>query len=174
MKKNNKHQGMFSWMNPKLEVKKTDKYGKGVFAVKNIKKDELLAIFGGYILTLKEEEKLLGEFSDTGMQIHDNFVLTSKNSKENTDYFNHSCDPNSGFKGQIFLVAMRDIKKGEEITFDYAMVLCSNKDAKLYKIKCLCGRKNCRGFITEEDWKIPKLQKKYNGYFQYFLQNKIK
>jgi len=45
---------MFSWMNPKLEVRDTGKYGKGVFAKENLKKDEVLAIFGGGISLEKE------------------------------------------------------------------------------------------------------------------------
>jgi hypothetical protein len=37
----------------------------------------------------------------------------------------------------------------------------------------MCGSPNCRGLITEEDWKIPELQKKYDGYFSWYLQEKI-
>ncbi|MFA6047800.1 MAG: SET domain-containing protein-lysine N-methyltransferase [Parcubacteria group bacterium] len=164
---------MFSWMNPKLEVRETEKYGKGVFAKEDIEKNELLAIFGGYVLTLEEEEGLSGEFADTGVQIHDDFVLTSKEQKEDTDCFNHSCDPNAGYNGQIFLVAMENIEKEKEVTFDYAMVLHKAEKSREYKIKCLCGSEKCREYITENDWKIPELQKKYDGYFQYFLQEKI-
>jgi hypothetical protein len=71
-------------------------------------------------------------------------------------------------------VAMRNIKKGEEIAYDYAMVMNSNEKSNSYfKIKCLCGSKNCRGYIAEDDWKIPELQKRYDGYFQWHLQKKI-
>lgn len=97
-----------------------------------------------------------------------------KSQLENAVFFNHSCDPNSGFKGQMFLVAMRNIKKGEQVTFDYAMVLSKAKNVSFYKIKCFCGSKNCRGYVTEDDWKKPELQKKYDGYFQWYLQDKIK
>ncbi len=47
------------------------------------------------------------------MQIEERFVMGVKSDKdtEDTDFFNHSCNPNCGFKGQIFLAAMRDIKK---------------------------------------------------------------
>lgn len=163
----------FSWMNPKLEVKDTIKYQKAVFAMSDIKKGEMLAIFGGHILTLKEEESLPKKYNDTGMQISEDFVLTSKYNKEDTDCFNHSCDPNAGINGQIFLVAMRNIKRGEEVTFDYAMVTYKSKNARNYKFKCLCGSKNCRGVLTNNDWKNPVLQKKYKGYFQYYLQKII-
>lgn len=163
----------FSWLNPKLEVKKTIDYNKGVFSNAKIKKKEILAIFGGYILSLKEEENLPEKYNDTGMQIAENFALTSKFKKEDTDYFNHNCEPNAGFGGQIFLVAMRDIKKGEEITIDYAMVTYKSKTARNYKFKCLCKSKKCRGFITNNDWKSLVLQKKYRGYFQFYLQKII-
>lgn len=89
-------------------------------------------------------------------------------------FVNHSCDPNAGFNGQIFMVAMRDIKKDEEIVYDYAMLMHANKRSNSYfKMKCKCGSKMCRGFITENDWKISELQKRYDGYFQWYLQEKI-
>lgn len=174
-KKIPKSKRTFSWMNPKLEVRGTKKYGKGVFAKEDIRKDELLAVFGGYVMTIQEEEKLPSFMNDYGLQISRDFVLGIKKKAEVSDaeYFNHSCDPNAGFHGQIFLVAMRDVEKGEEITFDYAMVLCSSRGAKYYKFKCFCERTNCRKYLTEADWKNPELQKKYKGYFQYFLQDKI-
>ena len=165
----------FSWINHKLKVNNTEKYGKGVFADKNIKKGELICVFGGYIKSLAEEEKMPKEIQDEGVQISEEFALgvIKKSQLENASFFNHSCEPNAGFKGQIFLVAMRNIKKGEQVTFDYAMVLAKAKNVTFYKIKCFCGSKKCRGYVTENDWKNPKIQKKYNGYFQWYLQDKI-
>jgi hypothetical protein len=50
MKKNpQKKKRMFSWMNPKLAVRDTEKYGKGVFTKGGLKKDETLFVMGGYI-----------------------------------------------------------------------------------------------------------------------------
>ena len=162
----------FSWINPKLEVKDTKKYGKGVFANKDIEKDSTLAIFGGYIMTLEEESRLDNSISDSSHQIDDDLVIGIKDKREiqAVDFFNHTCDPNAGFRGQIFLVAMKNIKKGEEVTFDYAMVLGGDK---IYKLNCLCKKTKCRGVITNYDWKKKDLQKKYKGYFQWYIQNKI-
>jgi len=164
-----------SWLNPKLKAADTKKCGDGIFAVKNIKEGEMLAVFGGYILHIKDEAKLPPDYSDTGIQISDQFVVSTFLSKEPTDNFNHSCDPNAGINGQIFLIAMRDIKAGEQVTFDYAMCLSYTKKYApyFYKTKCLCGTKNCRGYITANDWKIPALQKKYRGFFSWYLQQKI-
>jgi hypothetical protein len=50
----------------------------------------------------------------------------------------------------------------------------SSKDSSTYfTFECKCGSKQCRKIITEDDWKIKELQKKYNGHFQWFLQKKI-
>jgi uncharacterized protein len=166
---------MFSWMNSDLEVRETGKYGKGVFAKKDIKKGELLAIFGGYIFRIDETvDELVGDYS---LQIDEKFVIGS-NFKEDididlTNFFNHNCNPNSGFKGQIFLVSMKKINSNSEITFDYSMVLHKAIGVDKYILKCSCNSKKCRKIITEDDWKIKELQKKYNGYFQWFLQEKI-
>jgi hypothetical protein len=109
-------------------------------------------------------------------QINENFVIGMRNEEDiqPADHVNHSCDPNCGFKGQIRLVTMRDISVGEEITFDYAMVLCATKENGLqYEMNCRCGSKNCRKFVTADDWKSLDLQKKYHGYFQEYLTEKI-
>ena len=177
VKKNKKRP--FSWMNPKLEVRDTKKYGKGVFTKKDIKKDEMLFVMGGYILTVDDDNAGLSkEALDKPIDISDYFFIGPRNAQDlemmPQHYVNHSCDPNAGFKGQVFMVAMKNIRRGKEIFFDYAMVMSPNEDSNSYfKMECLCGAKDCRGVITEDDWEIPKLRKKYKGYFQYYLQEKI-
>ncbi len=83
-------------------------------------------------------------------------------------HLNHSCEPNSGLQGPIVFIAMRDIATGEELTFDYAMT-----DDEPYEMECCCGSKNCRGTITGFDWRKPELQRKYDGYFSWFIQRRI-
>jgi hypothetical protein len=68
---------------------------------------------------------------------------------------------------------MNDIKRDKEITIDYAMVLYNSGNGPRYELECLCGDNKCRHMITDEDWKKEELQKKYHGYFQYFIQDKI-
>lgn len=84
-------------------------------------------------------------------------------------FLNHSCSPNVGVRGEITFVAMRDIKVGEELTIDYAMI--ENEDYP--EMKCNCGARNCRKVITGKDWKRKDLQKKYGKYFSAFLLEKI-
>jgi uncharacterized protein len=83
-------------------------------------------------------------------------------------HLNHSCEPNLGLQGQVVYVALRDIAIDEELTFDYAM----NSDEP-DQMPCRCGSQNCRGTITGLDWQKPEIQKKYDGYFSWFIQRRI-
>lgn len=75
-------------------------------------------------------------------------------------YMNHSCDPNTWWNGEKTLVACRDIRPGEEITYDYATA-----DILLdYKMTCLCGSKDCRGVVTNNDYLNPFWQEKYGSH----------
>ncbi len=165
----------FYWLNPKVEPKNTGNKGTGLIATKKILKNEKIIVIGGYVMTVDEESKLPGKCSDNGVQISEELVLSISKSSEygGFNFLNHSCKPNAGFNGQIFIVAMRDIAKGEEVTIDYAMVLYKAKIGPRYKLSCLCGEPSCRKIITDEDWKNDELKKKYKGYFQYFIQEKI-
>ena len=87
--------------------------------------------------------------------------------------FNHSCDPNVGFNGQVVLVAMRDVKLGEELTFDWAMFTDESDIWKDYQVKCNCGKPNCRKTLTPHDWRRKDLQRRYRGYFATFVQKRI-
>ena len=56
---------------------------------------------------------------------------------------NHSCNANTAYKG-LNVYALRDIKKGEELTLNYALFL----DEHMEPFMCTCGSENCRGYIT--------------------------
>ncbi len=83
---------------------------------------------------------------------------------------NHSCDPNCGIKvnetGGHDFVAFKEIKIGDEITFDYAM---RNYSVDYFGEQCRCGSKQCRGQIT--GWKdLPEHKKKeYEGFIAPYL-----
>ncbi len=166
-------------MNKNLEVKDTGKYGKGVFATKDISADDTLIVMGGYIIDIEEENNLDDFQIDKPIEISDEFSFCPKQPSDMDlmpqHYVNHSCEPNTGFKGSNFMVAIRDIKEGEEIVYDYAMIIASNPNSENYfEMECTCGTKNCRKTINEEGWKDPILQKKYAGYFQYYIEEKIR
>ena len=72
-------------------------------------------------------------------------------------YINHSCDPTGWWESYGTLTARRDIRPGEEITYDY-----STADITLnYRMECLCGTDSCRGIVTNRDYLNPDFQIKY-------------
>ena len=70
---------------------------------------------------------------------------------------NHSCNPNSGIRGNIFLVALRDIYPKEEIRFDYST--CIEEDS--WTMRCRCKSSNCRKTIGDFSRLPEDLRKKY-------------
>lgn len=140
----------------------------GVFAVEPIRKDEMIAMFGGEVVTFENFEPLPERLRRLSIQIEENLFLVALNEGPG-DYINHSCDPNGGLSGQIEIVALRDIAPGEEITFDYAMSDGSDYD----EFQCECGAPNCRGTVRGTDWRNPELWVKYEGHFSPYLQRRI-
>lgn len=165
---------MKSHRSPKTEVRENSKIqGKGLFAKEPIMKGEIIAVKGGSILGSREYRQIPDSAKQYCLQIDDDFFIgpRSKEEIEETAIFiNHSCEPNVGFFGQIVYVALRNIREGEELTHDYAMCFTArNQD-----FECNCGAKNCRGKITDKDWKLKELQKKYGNNFALFILKKIK
>lgn len=176
---NRKQPHSLSWMHPDLHVREATRYGKGVFLERGtIQKDSVLFVMGGSILTIEDENNLQGVVADKPIEISEHFSIGPRTAAElrrmPQHYVNHSCNPNAGFKGQVFMVAMRAITAGEEIAYDYAMTMHANlNSASFFSMKCSCGQPACRGNVTEDDWKRLDLQRRYDGYFQLYLQEKI-
>jgi len=161
----------FSHLSPKLEVSPfPEKGGCGIVVRAPVLEGELLVLWGGRIMTATEIDPEMPNFTQRVLQVEEDlFLLQPEPVLEPADYFNHSCEPNAGFRGQIALVAMRDIHIGEEVCFDYAMCDGSPYDEFI----CTCGSHNCRGNITGEDWKRPDLRERYAGYYSPYLQRRI-
>jgi SET domain-containing protein len=63
---------------------------------------------------------------------------------------NHSCSPNAEAQdcdGKIWIVSVRDIQPGEEITFNYNYDLVDYQEHP-----CICGAANCVGYIVAEEF----------------------
>ena len=160
----------YSYLNPKCQSGPfEEKGGCGVFARAPIKEGELISLWGGRIVAEHELDPEMPDFTRRILQIEEGFYLETPEILEPSDCFNHSCEPNVGFSGQIGLVAMREIEAGEELNFDYAMCDGTPYD----EFECYCGSENCRGRITGSDWMRPELWEKYEGYFMPYLARRI-
>jgi SET domain-containing protein len=161
-----------SYRSPKSEVRESKIHGRGLFAIADIAKNEIVAAKGGHIVDRKTlREEITPVLGPVEIQIDDDLFIVPVTEAErdwSMLYSNHSCDPNLGIRGEITFVAMRDICAGEELTHDWAMT-----DDDDYSIECKCGASNCRKILTGKDWQRPDLQKRYAGYFSAYLAHKI-
>ena len=141
---------MISWVNPKITIKDIGKKGIGSFASEPIPKDEVVIVQGGRAMDYKNiVESDYKPFCDHCFQIEkDILICPIEPLREKLDgvfQVNHSCNPTCGFRGQIVLVAMRNIQTGEEITYDYAMTDANWHNVACTEMECLCeaDRVNC-------------------------------
>lgn len=145
-----------------------EKGGFAVYAERFIKQGERVAVFGGTIVTGEQLATLTPRQRSLSIQVEEDLYMVTFQDGP-ADHFNHCCDANLGLDGQITLVAMRDIEQGEEVCFDYAMSDGSPYD----EFDCACGGEHCRGRVTGDDWQLPDLWERYDGYFSPYLQRRI-
>lgn len=148
----------------KVYVSRAGNLGEGIFAKTDIKKDEIIFIVKGSIKK--------NDYSPKSSVEGPNWLALAKHKwispfDDNPwRYINHSCKPNAGLKGKVTVVAMKNIKKNEQITIDYSIT----EDDPYWKMKCNCGQKNCRKIIRSVRFLSPSLFKKYKEYIPKFLR----
>ena len=125
--------------------------GYGIYARQEIKKGEL--VFSGeersqrlvtrrfVEQTWNEDEKEI--FRRYAYPVSNEVFLLWDDDPSGWAPQNHSCKPNTVCNG-LNVVALRNIKKGEELTLDYAVFL----DEHMESFVCRCGTDNCRGLIS--------------------------
>ena len=148
--------------NPLVELKFINKeIGFGVFAVSNIEKGEKIVTGKSIYKTTIRDHKTL-QISDTE---HSRLDVPFENT-------NHSCDPNAGVKENEFdgynLIAIKNIKKGDEITMDYCMTEWESTLGT-----CLCGTEGCRKNITGAKETPKEILAGYDGFISSYIKKKL-
>lgn len=151
-------------MKKDVEIKKAGIKGKGVFALRNLKKGETITQIEGKVIETEEPSRLSKCFQDHCFPLGKKgkkYLYVSPQSP--WKYINHSCEPNTGIKNDSEFVAIRDIKRGEEISFDYST---NNFDFDMtgWTMKCHCGSKKCRKIISTFNKLDKKSQRKLKEY----------
>ena len=123
-------------------VKDSKIQGKGVFANRDFKKGEVVIRWDTSHKLTKEEVNKLSEKERIYVSFLDGEYIQMQSPSK---YVNHSCNSNTNSNNNRD-VAIRDIKKREEITADY-----SKDEVPGFKMKCNCGAKNCKGIIKSEN-----------------------
>jgi hypothetical protein len=154
--------------NPWFAVRNSKVHGKGCFARKDIPKGTRIAEYVGDRITWAEADKRY-----EGYDVNDNhtflFIVDRKTvidggvGGNDARYINHSCGENCAStveKGRVYIDAQKDIKKGEELGYDYQIGRDKNDPENVDEIyACRCGAPNCRGTML---WpaKRPKPKKR--------------
>jgi len=161
---------------PYIIVKKSRIHSTGVFAKKDIPKGTRIIEYVGDKLTKAESDRradipLKKNKKDSShgavyiFILNKRFDIDGSVSHNTARFINHSCDPNCEteiIRGHIWVIALRDIKKGKELVYNY------NYDYEDYEDhKCRCGTSRCVGYILDEEFwsrlkRKEKLRKKKN------------
>ena len=132
-----------------LITRTSDIHRTGCYTNIAIRKGTHIIEYLGDILTVEEADERYPEQEETYL-----FGLTDGkhviDGKNIAAFINHSCDPNceaDEFDGHVWIIALRDIAPGEELTYDYNLYDGEEDDLA----PCVCGAQNCRGSLYSEE-----------------------
>ncbi len=128
-----------------VKVAKSKIAGKGAYALQRIPARKKIGDLGGVIISMKEAMKLIRDLKVINLvELDNDLALNASANPNDMRFINHSCGPNTFMrvlKDRVEFYALKNIKKGEELSCDYGE---THHDGKL---PCRCGAENCRGFI---------------------------
>lgn len=155
----------------KVVAKKSAIHGDGVFASEAIAAGERVVRYKGKLRSHEEVDALYGEQPEDGhtflFTVNEDYVIDANVDGNVARFINHSCAPNceavvhqnkngKRHKDKIQIEAIRDIAPGEELTYNYGIVLHEPHTARLKKLwACRCGSPQCTGTLLQ-----PKRSKK--------------
>lgn len=138
---------------PAFIVRNSPIHGRGVFATRNIPADTFLVEYEGERISEKQAAKRHG--ADPENPYH-TFFFSLENGKmidggvdgSDARWINHACEPNCEAreeKKHVYIYTLRDIKRGEELNYDYGLVVDERQTKAVKKAyECRCGAASCR------------------------------
>ena len=148
----------------RIKKSNIDRTGHGLYATKDIKEGTRIMDYIGNIITKKQtedSEKFDNEKPIYLFNLNSRYDLDGDVSGNTARLINHSCSNNCDYEGKglkLWVITIKDIEKGEELTCDYGF----GYDADYKQFPCKCGSNNCVGYIVREGsrWRINKKFKK--------------
>lgn len=125
-----------------FKVENDTPLGRACFAKVNIQEGEIICKMTGPLISLREFSEKYPFDNGNPLQVDEDVYLDLI---EPFVCFNHSCDPNAGIRNNGVLFALREIKKGEEIRYDYSTTV----DDHWWGMDCLCQSPICRQKISD-------------------------
>lgn len=136
--------------NEYLEVRQSAIHGTGGYARRDISAGTRVVEYVGERITKAESDRRCEANNEYIFIIDDEWDLDGRQSWNPARFINHSCAPNCEAEwdgDRLFIVALRDIKQGEELSFNYGYDLENYEDHK-----CHCRTAQCVGYILAEEY----------------------
>jgi SET domain-containing protein len=152
----------------RIQTRRSGVHGKGVFALTDFAEGETIIEYVGEIISWKEAlRRHPHDPTDPNhtfyFHIDETHVIDAKYGGNSSRWINHSCKPScepDEVGGRVFIKAIRDIKAGEELNYDYGLVIDAPLTKKLkLEYPCWCGAKKCRGTLLSSTSEFPKDKK---------------
>lgn len=152
-------------MSRRIVARRSPIHGNGVFAAVDIAAGTTLIEYRGTLRTHAQADKRYPGNADTGhtflFTLNDRYVLDANEGGNIARWINHSCDPNcqssleedaggNARKDRVMIEALRDIRAGEELCYDYGITLAERHTPRLKAIwACRCGAPRCTGTMLK-------------------------
>jgi len=152
-------------MPKKIQARKSTIHGNGVFALAPLRKGERVIEYRGLRRTHAEVDADDAGDVESGhtflFTLNDDYVIDANHKGNDARWINHSCEPNceaviaeaeggDRTADKVFIEAIRDIKPGEELTYNYGITLAERHTPRLKKIwECRCGSRKCTGTMLQ-------------------------
>jgi len=149
----------------KIVARRSAIHGNGVFAIAPIAKGERVIEYKGRRRTHEEVDAGDSGDVDSGhtflFTLNDDYVIDANFDSNSARWINHSCKPNCEAvleeadgddrrRDQVFIEAIRNVRPGEELTYDYGITLDEPHTVRLKKVwACHCGARNCTGTMLK-------------------------
>lgn len=145
----------------KYQIGKSKIQGKGIILTRDVKKDKTIFVFRG-----KEILYTGGAWHHNPNRLQVGYVRWIEPALDAAGSFlNHSCSPTAGIHGKNKIVAIRNLKKGEEVTIDYAL----SETYPLWHMRCRCKSPNCRQFVKPYQDLSEQRKRKFVSYTSRYI-----
>ena len=140
----------------RIQTRRSGVHGKGVFALVDIAEGETLIEYVGEVISWPEAQRRHPHNPEDPnhtfyFHIDEDHVIDALFGGNSSRWINHSCDANCEAEeqeGRIFIKARRNILAGEELNYDYGLIIDERYTKKLKaEYPCWCGAKKCRGTL---------------------------
>jgi uncharacterized protein len=137
----------------RIQVRRSGVHGKGVFALQDIPAGTRIIEYVGEVVTWPQAQKRHPhDPRDPNhtffFHVDDKHVIDAAVGGNAARWINHACEPNCKAEeedGRIFIDALRDIAPGEELFYDYGLIIDERYTPALKKqYECRCGSPRCR------------------------------